>query len=90
MAIQEALADAGVNVSKSTVQREVARLARKALPRAVTPGVTVPAQQAHGPGPPATSTSIAHHLADKPHSGKDIAEAFMKGRITNPLFRTRS
>ena len=88
-AIREALADAGVDVSKSTVQREVARLSRSA-PLTTRYASTPPAHQRPGPdssGPPAP---IQHRLADEPRSGKDIAEAFVKGRITNPLMRARS
>mgnify|MGYP000847483337 FL=1 len=90
--IREALAAAGIQVSNSTVQREVARAAR--LRTAVTPpamGVTV-AQ----PMPPAvtTTTPAPTALPDpsvgiEPRCGKDIAEAFMRNRITNPLIRSR-
>jgi hypothetical protein len=80
-AIREALADVGVIVSKSTVQREVARLTRQALPAAqCDPAV---------PSPTSLAQTATHRLADEPRSGKDIAEGFVKGRITNPLIRTR-
>jgi hypothetical protein len=85
-AIREALADVGVIVSKSTVQREVARLSRQALPAAQ--------RNTAGAGDHASPTSLpqtaAHRLADESRSGKEIAEGFVKGRITNPLIRTRS
>ena len=85
VAIKDALADVGVLVSKSTVQREVARVARKVPPL-------------HGPQTPAGRASKPHTrevaLSPSPpeetRSSKDIAEAFMKGQITNPLLRTRS
>ena len=81
-AIREALADVGVIVSKSTVQREVARLSRPALPAAQRdPAV---------PSPASLAQTAAHRLADEPRSGKEIAEGFVKGRITNPLIRTRT
>ena len=91
-AIHEALTDAGLVVSKSTVQREVARLSRPAAP-AAQHVVAPPA----GPRParPEIETTPSpvitrHRPADGPHSGKEMAAAFMNGRITNPLFRNRS
>lgn len=85
VAIKEALADVGVVVSKSTVQREVARIAQNVPPL-------------HGPQTPVGRASKSHTrevaLSPSPpeetRSSKDIAEAFMKGQITNPLLRTRS
>ena len=82
VAIQEALADVGVVISKSTVQREVARSTRNVPPL-------------HRPQPPAGRTSESHMrevaLSPPPRgetrSSKDIAEAFVKGQITNPLLR---
>ena len=87
-AIHQALTDAGLQVSKSTVQRELARLSkpptlhgqRKVAPSAAAhPDV----DSLRAPPPDRSRTE------DQP-SGKDIAEAFLKGRITNPLMRKRS
>ena len=85
VAIQEALADAGVVVSKSTVQREVTRIAQNV-------------QSPHGPNLPTGRTSksrtpevsLSPPPGDENQSGKDIAAAFIKGQITNPLLRNRS
>lgn len=86
-AIREALANAGVHVSKSTMQREVARLNGQ-LPSA---GERAPVAQPHGsPTLPLPAITTAHLMAYEPRSGRDIAETFVKGRITNPLIRTRS
>ena len=85
VAIQEALADAGVADSKSTVQREVARIARAAPSN---PGPAPPAAKAsaiHAPVAPEPSP-----IDDERLSAKDIAKAYMKDQITNPLFRNRS
>lgn len=96
-AIREALAEAGVQVSKSTVQREVSR------PEAIQPAVRVAgvgvraaaaSEAALAPEPasaPITSAGL-HHTADRNEhrSGKDIAEAFLRERITNPLLRAKS
>lgn len=87
-AIREALADAGVNVSKSTVQRELARLSQPA-PIAAWQMPVLPAHQDPELAAPAAPTPTRQSLASEPRSGKDIAEAFVKGRITNPLLRNR-
>lgn len=76
-AIREALAAAGVMVSKSTVQREAARHAPRAAcvhPRAATQAPAAP-----------IDTPVRSGL----RSGKDLAEDFVRRRITNPLLRTR-
>ena len=91
-AIREALAEAGVHVSKSTVQREVA----KHWPvehAAITAVVAVRSRATEPPAPPAPVQAPAA-IASTParteiRSGKDIAEAFFQGRNTNPLFRNR-
>lgn len=93
-AIRDALAAVGVHVSKSTVQREAAREAK----RSQAPGLggfparhvianATPSPQPMAPSPatPATSPTPADRC-----SGKDIAEAFVRGRVTNPLIRPRS
>jgi hypothetical protein len=87
-AIHEALAAAGLIVSKSTVQRELTRLSKPPTlhgQRSVVP----PAATRR----PIDSLQVA--LPDgllpteEQPNGKDIAEAFLKGRITNPLLRKR-
>jgi hypothetical protein len=85
-AIREALADAGVLVSKSTVQRELARPSSKSPTRTPASNGTDFQQSV----PPTPGSSFSGALADASRSGKDIAEGFVKGRITNPLIRTRS
>jgi hypothetical protein len=87
-AIHQALADAGVSVSKSTVQREVARLSRP-IP-SINRYVVAPIAAAW-PEPEALKVPIPDRpqAAERPPSSKDIAEAFIKSRITNPLMRKR-
>jgi hypothetical protein len=84
--IRAALADAGVQVSRSTVQREAARQALDAAPEsedgAACAADTPPTRR---PLVPALAPARA-----EPLSGKDIAEAFVRNRITNPLIRNRS
>ena len=85
-AIRTALADAGVHVSKSTVQREAARQALDAA----ADGEDGAARTADTPTkrrPPEPAVALARA---EPLSGKDIAEAFVRKRITNPLIRNRS
>ncbi len=84
-AIREALVEAGVKVSKSTVQREIRRLASGPPSGSVVvaePLIPVPDA---APAPCAVATASATGLP----SGKDIAEAFASTWNTNPLFRAR-
>ena len=92
-AIREALAGAGVHVSNSTVQREVARAFAAqplAAPAAVgsfsqLPSPVSPAPMALQPPPTVQSTSAP---ADR-RNGKEIAEAFVRNQSTNPLVRAK-
>lgn len=108
-AIRQALANAGVVVSKSTVQRELQRQERSAgaasttltfsaavntppallaVPTAsIDPGQPSPPPEAAAPPPsqPLPPSPPAPSLR-----GKDIADAFVSGRITNPLLKPRS
>ncbi|MBA4261939.1 MAG: hypothetical protein C0443_07975 [Comamonadaceae bacterium] len=85
-AIREALAEAGVSVSKSTVQREVARLASGPSSGSVVVAEPLLPVPDTAPVPSAAAASSATGLP----SGKDIAEAFASTWNTNPLFRQRS
>jgi hypothetical protein len=91
-AIHQALTDAGVVVSKSTVQRELARLSRPTAPPPKHMDAPPVAMRQVRPEIEATPSPVTtrHQPADGQHSGKEMAAAFMKGRITNPLFRNRS
>lgn len=82
-AIRQALAEAGVKVSKSTVQREMARLASTSTSGSIA--VTEPSLPASVPA--ATPSPVAPSVVTDQRSGKEIAEAFAGTRITNPLFR---
>ena len=94
-AIREALAAAGLQVSNSTVQREVARTAQPQVlvaPATVgsphdrpTPPTPSAAPAAFKPSATAPGTAAA---ADR-RSGKEIAEAFVSSRINNPLLRAK-
>ena len=86
--IREALLDAGVAVSKSTVQREIARLPAQAKAAAWCGQAGSSDDDVSGPSPPrATSSPLPNHDL---RSGKDIAASFVMNHITNPLMRTRS
>ena len=87
-AIREALAEVGVLVSKSTVQRESFRISATTASRGVGAANGASSRPASTPSTPGAIPSNA--LADESRSGKDIAEGFVKGRITNPLIRTRN
>ena len=91
LAIREALEDAGVLVSISTVRREV--LKGTSTTHALKPAVEGPASQLGlatrskavsaftGPQPAPSTTQLP---------GKAIAEEFMRGRSTNTLFLKES
>lgn len=85
-AIRQALADAGLTVSRSTVTREVARQAKRKAPSdtgggSATNTPITPLREADPGSAPA--------LATDPRSSKEIAEAWVAGRNTNPLLRAR-
>jgi hypothetical protein len=87
-AIRVALLDAGVKVSRSTVKREVAKgcaVAKPAPQRHSARASEPAARSAIGP----VLTAPAPFAGD-PRSGKEIAEAFMKGRVGNPLMKESS
>ena len=86
--IRAALADIGVDVSLSTVQREAARYLK---PRSSF--VVKAAALASTKVDPATDTSRIRALSvlvGDPRTGKEIAEAFVGKRHTNPLLRNRN
>jgi hypothetical protein len=87
-AIREALADAGVIVSKSTVQREVVRVPCRAPLHVHRKPIGTVRQDSSAAS--AEQSDVPHLSADEPRTGKDVAERFIKGRITNPLVRNRS
>ena len=82
-AIRQALDEAGVKVSKSTVQREMARMASTSSTGSVA--VTEPSLPVSVPA--SAPSSAAPSVVTDLRSGKEIAEAFAGTRITNPLFR---
>lgn len=88
-AIREALAGAGVHVSNSTVQREVARATK--LPALATPAVDhSPSKRLPTPVPPvrpAAPQGLCPPAGGL--SGKEIAEAFVSSQTTNPLLRAK-
>ena len=86
-AIRSTLADTGLRVSLSTVQREAARSARLVLVADDRPVHLTPIQRVLPPAPP-INTPLA--LGTAPRPAKEIAAEFMAKQITNPLVRNRS
>ena len=90
-AIREALEDAGVLVSISTVRREVLKCTSTAA--ALKPAVDAPASQ---PSLTTRGKATSPVTAPRPASsttplpGKAIAEEFMRGRSTNTLYLKES
>ena len=86
-AIWEALLDAGLALSLSAVKREVARLRKTAgVVRQSAPATAFTPLQASASQTPVSSPAST---TSSPPPGKDIAAAWMEGRITNPLVRAR-
>ena len=92
-AIREALVEAGVQVSKSTVLREMSRhVALQPRVDAVGPGRTGGHASAPAVAPASIGAPPAHQSTTGRtdlRSGKDIAQAFVRDRITNPLLRIK-
>ena len=92
-AIRIALANAGVHVTISTVWREANR--------ASLPHLVKPTAQPSAPSMPPPSQSQDPTASVAPagpdaaqnvpgrHNGKEAAEVFMRGQITNPLIRSK-
>ena len=86
-AIRSTLADTGLQVSLSTVQREAARSARRVPAADARPVHHAPVQRAPPTAPP---INAPHALGTAPRPAKEIAAEFMARQITNPLVRHRS
>ena len=93
-AIRQALLEVGVSVCRSTILREAARhtgapqAAALAAPPSLRGGAEVSPPVLLPGRPPATAAAAPSSIERR--SGKAIAESFMRGRITNPLFRNKS
>jgi hypothetical protein len=85
-AIWDALLDAGLALSLSSVKREVARLAHRAAATAKSIAANPMTQP---PAFAATSSPAPASPAKPSLPGKEVAAAWMKDRITNPLLRAR-
>jgi len=87
--IREALAEVGVIVSRSTVQREVARASTRPPP-VDSPRTARDPSQSTSPAASLPQDASLSLRASATRSGQDVAEGFVKGRITNPLILTRN
>lgn len=83
-AIRVALLEAGVTVSRTTVKREAARR----LAPARTPMLESEVQASDQARADAMVKAPVSFAGDS-RSGKEIAEAFMKRRVNNPLIQER-
>jgi len=91
-AIREALLDVGVVASTSALRREMLRIRTREVGSAPAPGPP--------PAPPAPTASLEPSaLAPAPHippvdlrggmSGSDVAEAFFRAHLSNPLLKSQ-
>ena len=86
-AIRLALLEAGVTVSRTTVKREAA------IRRTTTPAPQGhAAQPSTAPAPSGAGAVVVApaSFAGDSRSGREIAEAFMAGQVSNPLMRERN
>jgi hypothetical protein len=94
-AIRLTLLEAGVEVSRTTVKREAAKrpVIAVPLPHEPEPRPASPRAQASPPSPaplqPRTPHLLRSFVGDS-RSGREIVEAFMQGRVTNPLMQERT
>ena len=86
-AIRSTLADTGLQVSLSTVQREAARSIRRVLGADDRHVPHTPIQRVPPTSPPINAPLS---LATAPRSAKEIAADFMAKQVTNSLVRHRS
>ncbi len=85
-AIWEALVEAGLAVSRSSVKREALRLTKRRATTS-TRGLAMPSQ-AHASAVRTAASSPA--TIDLSLPGQEVAAVWMDGQVTNPLFRARS
>ena len=94
-AIREALAAAGFDVSNSTVQREVARAAdQRPTVELATASESIKASAvacslSSATPAPAPQAPTSNNVPPDWHSGRDVAEAYARNRITNPFVRAK-
>ena len=85
-AIWEALLEAGVSLSRSSVKREVMRLAKRGVTS--LPSATVTAAKHGQPSMPPLKV-LPPEIPSPLLQSKEMAAAWMKDHITNPLVRAR-
>jgi hypothetical protein len=85
-AIRRALLDAGLAVSLATVKREASRQSKPSTSTFSAAKLTPTLPPREIAGAPSSATLP---FADDPRSSKEIAAAFVAGRTTNPLLRSR-
>jgi hypothetical protein len=94
-AVRLALRDAGVEVSRTTIKREAAKMS-EAVPTAWQP----PSSRPQSPAASATSASSFTHataeasqvpapIVSAARTSKELAEAFFDAHPSNPLFQTK-
>ncbi|HRH87948.1 MAG TPA: hypothetical protein PLO41_13955 [Rubrivivax sp.] len=85
-AIREALAEVGIELSTSSLRREVRRL-RVRMPVASTAPQTAMPRPTNPGSPP--SSVLPPRVAAPVGSSRELAEAFFNAHPSNPLLRTK-
>lgn len=92
-AIRIALANAGVHVTISTVWREANRASLPHLVKPTAepsaPSMPPPSQSQDPTASVAPAGPDAAQNVPGRRNGKEVAEVFMRGQITNPLIRSK-
>jgi hypothetical protein len=86
-AIREALAGVGIELSETSLRREV-RYGQQRIVRAA-PGVRSSSPMPDAPSPPVPQALATGPPPSTPVSGRESAEAFFNSHPSNPLFRTK-
>lgn len=84
-AIREALADVGIELSTSALQREVRRL--RVRSSGVSPGLQEASRKAANTASPTSPAPVSAPPLSS--SSRDIAEAFFNAHPSNPLLRAK-
>jgi hypothetical protein len=86
-AIREAFAELGIELTESTLRREVRRQQKRV--DGTMPDLRSPSPASHDPALPEAQTLTAAPPPSNAATGREVAEAFFNAHPSNPLFSTK-